>query len=213
MARSWQYPRWRRMLMQIALVLILAGTAGLAELVTRQRNQSVVPELKQSRTLDGILVKLPTNWVVNDDDADVLIAREPRADEQGRILLVRVQHVGRAMSAEGFLRRSGLLNGTVVVRNEEEQTPDDSITTDVAPVKMQSIMMAGQKGVMAHVLREGPPATDMSPTLHSQLIATAVLPSRTAIVLQLDSMEPDVDGNDAMLVEQIAAAMEVTADK
>jgi hypothetical protein len=201
------------MLMQATLVLILAATVGLAELVTRGRNQSGVPALNQSRQIDQVLVKLPADWDLNEDDPDVVMATEPRADGRGRTLMVRVLKISGARSADEFLRRSGLLNGTMVIRNGQESEPDDAIAMEVAPVKTRQIPMAGQMGVMTHVLRPGQMTPDTQPSLHSETIAVALLPSKTAIVAQLDSTEPDVDGDDRALLEKIAAAIQVTGEK
>ena len=195
--------------MQITLVLILAATAGLAELITRQRNRSSIPELNQIQKIDPVQIKLPAGWEVSQVDPDVLLAQEPGADGQGRTLMVRLLQVGNVKSPAEFLRRSGLLNQAVVLRNDGEDGPDNSITMDMTPVRMHPITMAGQQGVITSVLLAEKSLPGMPATVHRQLIAAAVLPSKTAIVIQLDSTEPDVDLDDERLVKQIAAAMEV----
>jgi hypothetical protein len=215
MSRSWQYPRWRRMLMQATLVLILGGTVALAEFITRQRNRSSVPELEQSQKIDRVLVKLPAGWEVSEDDPNVLLAQEPGPDGQGRTLMVRLLHATNAKSAAEFLRDSGLLNGAVVIHKPDQDdpnNPDSSITMQATPVKMQPITVAGQPGVIARVPRMGISLQDMSAVAHNQLIAAAILPSKTAIVVQLDSTEPDVDGDDERLMKRIAAAMQLQGE-
>jgi len=201
------------MLMQVTLVLILAGTVGLAELVTRQRNHSGIPELNQVQKIDRVLIKLPAGWDVSQVDPAVLIAQEPGADGQGRILMVRMLQVGNVRSPAEFLRRSGLLNQPLVIHSDGQDEPDDSVAMDITPVKMQPITMAGQQGVMTSVLRADKSLPGMLSTIHSELIAATVLPSKTAIVIQLELTEPLVDPNDERLVRQVAAALEVQGNQ
>jgi len=53
MARPWEYPRWRRVLMQVAMWVIFGGTLGLAQLVVRQRQ--LTPIVLEPRTRLGPL--------------------------------------------------------------------------------------------------------------------------------------------------------------
>ena len=65
MAKSWQYPRWRRVAMQGTMWLILAATVGLAALVNRHQRHALVPALdtKSPITLgNSVKVFLPANW-------------------------------------------------------------------------------------------------------------------------------------------------------
>src|SRR5437879_3323995 len=99
MARSWQYPRWRRILMQATMWLILAATVGLAALVTRQRTHTARTEMSQVRTVGDFTITLPTRWKVVDggDGAMLLVAREPGGGgidaQAGRTLSVHRQRL------------------------------------------------------------------------------------------------------------------------
>src|SRR5712672_418495 len=64
MARSWQYPRWRRMLMQGVLCVVLVATVGLAEWVTRARQRTSWGGLKQSVVNERLRIALPARWTV-----------------------------------------------------------------------------------------------------------------------------------------------------
>jgi hypothetical protein len=197
------------MLMQLTLGLILAGTVGLAELVTRQRDRVSRPELQQIAMVNQVQVKLPAGWVIvhDADDPNILVARESSDEGHGRTLKVRLKHTRRVQSAEEYLQSSGLLRGTVVIGEDGEPIDPTEVEGPQAP--MRTITMAGRPGVMARVLRPQQSMPGMPAILRSQFIAVTILPPRTAIILQLDSAEPDTDGLDADLIQRVAAGMDV----
>src|SRR5687768_11936341 len=97
MARSWQYPRWRRYVMQATMWLILGATLGLAAFVNHERRRSLRVELGAPATYGPITVRLPRAWDViapRESDPRVLVsATEPaqtpaRRPGQGRTVTV-----------------------------------------------------------------------------------------------------------------------------
>src|SRR5687767_15732245 len=65
MAKSGQYTRGKRLAMQVTMALILAGTAGLAALVSRQRARTLDVELAPERRVGRLLVRLPRGWRID----------------------------------------------------------------------------------------------------------------------------------------------------
>lgn len=92
MARLWEYPRWRRVLMQVAMWVIFGGALGLAQLVVRQRQ--LTPIVLEPRTRLGPLwVRLPQGWMPvsgQDPAAGEIRVADP---EQPRDLTILVQRL------------------------------------------------------------------------------------------------------------------------
>src|SRR5688572_22818923 len=64
MAKSWQYPRWRRYAMQAAMWVILGVTVGMAALVNHSRRQALRVELGPPITSGPFTVRLPAKWSI-----------------------------------------------------------------------------------------------------------------------------------------------------
>src|SRR5688572_2445934 len=62
MARSWQYSRSRRTLMQVIMWLVLAATVGGASLLARQRMQARMVQPEKVVRLLAVEVRLPAGW-------------------------------------------------------------------------------------------------------------------------------------------------------
>ena len=63
MGRPWEYPRWRRVLMQAVTWLILGGTVGLAQLVIHVKNREALT-LGPPVRYGFLLVRFPEGWTV-----------------------------------------------------------------------------------------------------------------------------------------------------
>lgn len=61
MGRPWEYPRWRRVLMQVVMWVILAGAAGLAQLVVVERRRAPIA-LEAPVQVGPIWVRTPADW-------------------------------------------------------------------------------------------------------------------------------------------------------
>ncbi len=85
MARSWQYPRWRRVVAQAVLWAVFAATVGMAGLVVRQRRLAGSVELTNPYQVDlpaGVRVtaRLPKGWLVTHDESLHQSRRDGRHD-------------------------------------------------------------------------------------------------------------------------------------
>ena len=67
MARPWEYPRWRRVLMQAATWLILGGTVALAQLVVHQKQRAAL-RLGPPLRFGALIVRVPEGWKVKEED-------------------------------------------------------------------------------------------------------------------------------------------------
>src|SRR3954451_23684925 len=172
MARAWQYGRWRRILMQVVMALIFAGTVALAELVTRERNHSTSAELSQTRTIDRITLRLPARWAISDGpdgSSTLLVAHEPASSigrGEGRTITLRRQRARGVSSAQEFLIQSGMLRGTISMGDEED--PDGASPAPAEAAPMQPITMGGLPAVMTTVYRPQGSPLGFTTSLHKQ---------------------------------------------
>lgn len=67
MARPWDYPRWRRVLMQAVTWLILGGTVALAQLVVHQKQRAAL-RLGPPLRFGALIVRVPEGWKVKEED-------------------------------------------------------------------------------------------------------------------------------------------------
>jgi hypothetical protein len=105
MARNWQYPRWRRLLMQSAMWVILGGTVGLAALLDRHQRQETRINLTPPMQVGNVVLRLPANWIPVYSGAGMVTASEPNNDPFVRALQVTVAPpVGQGL-VEQLLRR------------------------------------------------------------------------------------------------------------
>jgi hypothetical protein len=74
MARNWQYPRWRRLLMQSAMWVILGATVGLAALLDRHQHMETRVTLGSPVQCGGIQLQLPSHWMIESSDAGLITA-------------------------------------------------------------------------------------------------------------------------------------------
>src|SRR5271170_3082018 len=207
MPRSWQYPRWRRILVPTIMWLVLAGAVGLAALVARQRAISQHVDLSNRIAVDSVTAQLPAGWIVLADGDNLgVIAHEPGDSDQQRALTIRLYPVASGTSSADFLAHSGLFREPVIPPNgdgSDEEIPALSQEPEL-------IEVAGSTGILRKAVRSYPPATpDSDETRREELIAAAVLPTHQAIVLRL-YCPPDTDQDNTALLRRIAAAISLS---
>lgn len=179
MARNWQYPRWRRVALQVVMCVILAASVGLAAYIQHRRQPPPVtlgePELR-----GRLIYRLPVGWRTSIGGllgpGPALLAREP--GKRKRQILV-AQGPARDRSAEEWL--ATVLGSPLPLPGAEP------------------IEIAGETGVMVtvHTLDER----------ESGLYAAAVMPEGWAVILVVRgdaSFGPS--GRD--LLRQMARSME-----
>jgi hypothetical protein len=202
MARSWQNPRWRRILLQATLWLILAAAVGVAALVTRQRNQSQYVNLNNPVSIDSITVHLPNKWFAAiDPDSLGVIASERGNSDQQRRLMIRLQPATSGLSPAQFLAAAGFSLETIMPGNDSDE---DIPSLSQEP---QPIQIAGAPGILKRSLRSYPASTpDADETIREEIIACAILPTHQAILIRL-YCPPEDDQDNTTLVQRIAAAI------
>jgi hypothetical protein len=193
MAHPWQYPRWRRYVMQAALCVVLGGTIALAALVNHQIRLKQQVTLDPPRTYSDLSVRLPANWELTVDDSGstlILHASEPGPKPYGRKLLILRQRTSEFISPMEYLTRL------------EAWTPRLAVSEGNHP--MEPIEILGWPGVLlARPAQAAPNGTGVQPKL---VQACAVLPTREAILIRLEGAEP-LDPGDRQLVRDIAASL------
>ncbi len=198
MARAWQYPRWRRIVMQATLWLILGCATGLAALVTHHRIGANHVDLAKAFSFGQLKIRLPAEWAVAQGDDDSLHFIGPEDPDFGDRLELAVlgEQLNQRISPAELLSRSRLLPGTFT-GGDDDSPP------------LRAVTLAGSPGVMVKVLRLHR-TQEMNQQPHEELIVAAVLPSDLAIVLQMDCPRPDDDGAAEELIREVAARITVS---
>ena len=84
MARPWEYPGWRRVVMQVVMWLIFCATLGLAQLVTRSRSIDTAQQVRVGR----FLVRLPSDWKIDSASAVGMRAHDPDGERRFFVAVV-----------------------------------------------------------------------------------------------------------------------------
>src|SRR5438105_2971156 len=110
MARSWHYPRWRRVALQGALVIVLCVTLGVAAWVDQYKGMRVATELGQVVRLGDLRVRIPLNWGITGQvqQRDSSAVRAQASDGSRRISIAN-DRVTAATSPEEYLYLIGVL--------------------------------------------------------------------------------------------------------
>jgi hypothetical protein len=188
MARNWQYPRWRRLLMQSAMWVILGGTVGLAALLDRHQQQQTQILLAAPLQCGDIRLQLPAGWETESSRLGMVTAREPSADPFHRELEVTVAPAAEAGLVDQLLRK-------------EDQT---------APPRAIWFGAPGTHPGNLYVL-QGAADVDGQPIQYGQVIATAVLAHGPDVTIRLEHLARNSTmefKDDIDLVRRIAATVE-----
>jgi hypothetical protein len=189
MARNWQYPRWRRLLMQSSMWLILGGTVGLAALLDRHQHDELRVTLDNPLQCGSIRLQLPAHWMFEFTENGMVTATESNTYPPQRSLEVTV-----APPAE-----PGLIDQLLQKRDAGTAQP---VTFGPAGTSM------GHLYSWAVSIEE-----DSEQGTLGQVIATGVLPSGPEVTLRLkhlampgESLDSDEDID---LVRRIAATVKI----
>jgi hypothetical protein len=193
MAKSWQYPRWRRYVMQVVMWVILAGTMGLAAAVTHYRSAALRVELGDPRARGGVTVQLPRDWLpqsVTDSRVTLFNLLDPEGEPLPRQLLVQ----RFAASADADLAETMLegfaLTGARLQRREELQ-------------------ISRRPGVLVIATHSIDPRFDRA-GLRGKFVGAATMHDGEAIVIALIGAGP-IDRTDVDLVRRVASSARVEA--
>ena len=189
--------------MQAVMCIIFFASMALAQLVIHERRLSGSSWLGVVLHAGPVDVKLPKGWKsVWDKRASLpLVAIEPdSAERKGRRLTVRCQKLGAIVSSEEYLQISGLLNGS--------ERPDSS---DPSGNVADPITISGDSGVVIAVLRPTGGFFGIGATRYEKvLFAASVRPSGLAVSLELQCSEDSDQEDDEQMLNEIAAAMNVS---
>ena len=237
MARSWQYPRWRRTGVQVVLWLVLAATLGVAALVVRHKRLVGWVELTPVRTVDlpgGVVVgvRLPKGWPVDhdaaehnndpdDDDAPPAVRQAVRAFQAheppggGGGMQDPDAGPGRALIIlcqpwPVALPAQEYLNRNGLLSHAVDSADDEGATT------AGTLPVAGVEGYWATVARPLPVPPGERPVYAPAYVAAGVVPagpttpSAVAVTVVLDCPPGDTDvAGDRDLLRRVAAAVTV----
>jgi hypothetical protein len=192
------YSRRRRLVLQTVMVLVLAGTMGIAAIVRQVKiGPSGVP-LTRLIPVYPVRMRLP-DWELTElkglpSNQDGLKAVERNAAGQatGRVLEYRQEQQAQVTKADAYL-----------------------ISTFKLPPGTQTdtIKMVGTRGAFARVdaPRNPPPATRPSDddASESQVLACAVLQGKFAFTVRLTVSGRPLDDRDVALLQQVAKTIQL----
>ncbi|HEV2295930.1 MAG TPA: hypothetical protein VGR35_18940 [Tepidisphaeraceae bacterium] len=204
MARSWQYPRWRRCAMQGTLWLLLGATVALAALVNHERRRSMRVELGPPTSHGWLTVRLPSTWQQSaaPDVGDRVIARAVEPDPQGlgRTVTVTRDRVARPISPLEFLLTSNSqILGLDLLHAQHARGAEDLV---------EPITVGGHPGVLMRGVRGSGRGPGGLP--HKEIYGATITPSGHAIVVKLEGDRP-AELSDIEIVKQLADAIEIGA--
>jgi hypothetical protein len=147
MARSWQYSRSRRTLMQVIMWLVLAAMVGGAALLTKQRLQArrALPGEKAVQLI-AVEVRLPKGW------AHGTVQRPPGGLPIAMTSATEFGRRGRSREESGigrtlFIREEVVKDGTTASQYITQQADED-----LADLPVEQIAdMGGQQGLLVEV--------------------------------------------------------------
>jgi hypothetical protein len=211
MARSWHYPRWKRLALQFALLLVLGLTLGLAELVARHQRAAQVTVLGPPATVGRVTIRLPKRWVAESEDVNtdstVIHAQEPDADRHGRVLTIAEEDVPFGTSLDRFLKQSGLGPAARPIRdNGIEEPPRVLWKTPECPTGQEPVTVANCGGrLIAMRVAEIPPEAGR-PTIW---VAAALLNPFRAVAVQLECPDDQEAEADKQLIVDVARGISI----
>jgi hypothetical protein len=191
--------------MQITLWLILAGTLGLAALVTHARQGSEVNSLGPEQSAGQLKFKLPRGWratpilrgMKQADDRLVAIASEGANLSAGsRTMCVYYEQLDKPADAEAYLNKSGLLGVLFPVPDAE---PEAEPTT-----------LAGQPALAVRGVTAIPMIGGAIGTVEHVSLICGVLPNNQAVTIVMTKIETPIDQEDQSLLEDVAESVRVT---
>ena len=242
MARSWQYPRWRRIVVQVVLWVVFAATIGVAQLVVRHRQLVGSVDLAPLRMVDlpggvEIGVRLPKGWPVDHDAAEhggdderpsdlgdsirAFEAHEPAGGVDGNgdpdAEAADAGH-GLVILCEPLTSSTGAKEylesraGLKVPQADPSDPPDPAGSGDMA--------VAGVTGYWAAVLRSVPVVPGHRLAYRPAYVAVGVVPAGpatpvpVAVTVLLDCPPGDADvAGDRDLLRRVAAAVTVSRSR
>ena len=191
---EWRSPRLRSLLLQAALLLILAGALALAASLSRARVVAGRIALGEVRQVGQLSLRLPVGWATafpatGADEVEARRAAPADDPDAARRLVVRRRKVRPFLSPLQYLQRAKYLRAGVPIR------------ASAAPV-------ANWPGLVVRTEERVYPLNG-PPQLLRTITAVTVLPSRDAIVVSLDARGP-VDAADDALVRAVADSVRAT---
>jgi hypothetical protein len=186
-----EYTRWRLVLMQVMMWLVLAGAVGLAALVNMQAERRHRVALSEPFPANGLTYRLPEGWRLAPADDPRVVARVVEPDRERAVSLVVDD--SEASDPFEYLVFSGLLSPAYT-------------TAQYAQSDRQPLHFAGAEGVLVAGARVTGPRQE--PTIIKEVMACAILPSGEAVTIFLLGSGP-YDARDVALVRLLAGEIAV----
>jgi hypothetical protein len=192
MARNWQYPRWRRLLMQSAMWVILGGTVGLAALLDRHQHLAMITALGSPVQCGDAQLRLPEHWLREYAGTGMVTATESTVYPPNRSLEVTVWPPAEPGLVNQLLHKQSQNTPQSAAFGSDEKQPGSLFSWE-RPIVDQS----GESGFLGVV------------------IATTTYRNGPQVTIRLEHAAPNDQAmdfqDDIDLVRRIAATVRVSA--
>jgi len=188
-ARPWENDRWRRLLMQTLMWIILGGTLGLAELVTYSRNHAPIL-LSAPRQLGPLSVRLPEDWVSLPGESPEPGVLQAEDQDGTRELVISIESRSTAIAPQLLRRPAGDAEGAT-------------------PITFKGLALAGIELIVSHPER----MPDGKIVSVDDLVATAELPTGDWIQIRLREGDSRIGSADRLLVGAVVDGITVADRK
>ncbi|HEV8606994.1 MAG TPA: hypothetical protein VGQ99_16755 [Tepidisphaeraceae bacterium] len=195
-------PRWRPLLMQGALCVVLAASLGLAAWVSRRQARTLRVVLgKEAVIIDGLTVFRPEDWTLRRDDDGLLLEEMRKGVASPRKLRIRYARSSIFMSPMEYLVRCGELHV------HEASALMEAATGPRAEV-VKTINIGGWPGILLSQTRMMSGVDARQQMMWKRTLACAVMPGGDVVLLRLEG-EGAASSIDEDLVRRVADALEV----
>jgi hypothetical protein len=193
MPRTWYFPRWRHLLMQIVMWLVLGGTLALAAMLDSHLRRVQAIEFAPAISDDTFSFQFPADWKSWTRQSDANTATYVASDSSAgaeRTLTVTRQRLPRAIPPAEYILRA------------------DPLTGDRSPEEFKGITLDGWPG--QSINWEARRAMGVDSEFQFSFCTAVVLPNDQAILIRLDKSGP-IDPGDRQLYQQMLDRVHIAA--
>lgn len=197
MAKSGQYTRVRRLVMQGVMVCILGGTVALAALVSRRQSAEVEVQLTQPIEVGRLRVWLPEDWEV---------AGPKQLEGGGGGVVVTATEPGREPARRTITVLHYQPTSTSLRAQMEKWSPP--MPPAQRRKRFETIEFLGTQGMMNEVVTQVVPPDGGEPRRLGTTYAVAMMPDGWAVLVQVEG-EMAFGPSTRRVLEQVAQKLEL----
>lgn len=185
MGRPWEYPRWKRALMQVTMWLIFGGTLGLAHFVSSGRRSVPQASLGPPQPWGRLIVRVPRGWDFTSTRHGRVLDLEAMDPQDPRRIVVLSQE----FPASGAESPPG--------ESDDENAGPSSESIEFTGLGERGTLLAQPR--LIHLQQGGPPI------LGASLSASTRLPDGLGVTVEVLVVGTRIGSADLALLREIVA--------